>query len=128
MRTLFVALAFIVGLRSVQAQENVWNEINQRIVDLYSAGNYEDAIYIARQNRRLMDQAPTPIKIVFYNNLAGSFLEADLVDSAIFYYSKAVELAQKDTAKLITSLINLREAYATVPNFHKALEINSEAL
>ncbi len=131
MRTLLVALAFSVGFANVQAQENKeskWNEINQRIVDLYSAGNYEDAIYIARQNRSLMEQAPTPIKIVFYNNLAGSFLEADLVDSAIFYYSKAVELARRDTTKLITSLINLREAYATLPDFNKALEINNQAL
>lgn len=130
MRTLLVALAFSIGFASVRAQENKeskWNEVNQRIVDLYSAGNYEDAIYIARQNRRLMEQAPTPIKIVFYNNLAGSLLEADLVDSAIFYYSKAIELAQTDTTKLITSLINLREAYATVPDFNKALEINDQA-
>ncbi len=131
MKKLLVLLVFSVVGANAQDQEfkgDEWNEINQKIVDLYSAGNYEDAIYLARQNRNLMKKAPIPIRIVFYNNLAGSFLEADLIDSAIFYYSKAVKLAQADTAKLITSLINLREAYATVPDFNKALEINNKAL
>ncbi len=131
MRKLLILLACSIAIANAQDKDNKgnkWNEINQKIVDLYSAGNYEDAIYIARQNRQLMEEAPIPIKIVFYNNVAGSFLEADVIDSAIFYYSKAVKLARADTTKLITSLINLREAYATVPDFNRALEINNQAL
>ena len=128
MKQLIFLLASGIGVYILHAQEPQWNDINQKIVDLYSAGNYEDAILLARKNREIMERAPVPVKIVFYNNVAGAFLEADIVDSAIYYYKKAVQLSKTDSAKLITSLMNLREAYATIPDFAKALEINNKAL
>jgi tetratricopeptide (TPR) repeat protein len=139
---LYCALRMTPGLAAKTEDASEADSLNRRVVDLYQAGKYQEAIPIARQLLEIYEKInglDHPDTATGLNNLAllyeamGDYAKAEpLYRRALTINEKALGPDHPDTA---TSLNNLAELYHAVgdyaeakPLFRRALAIKEKAL
>jgi CHAT domain-containing protein/Tfp pilus assembly protein PilF len=109
--------------------------LNQKVVELYQAGRYQEALPLAQRVLEIREKAlgpEHPGTAASLNNLAELYLDMGAYDKALPLYQRSLKICEKalgpEHPSTATSLNNLAGLYQVMGAYDKALPLYQRAL